>query len=89
MMSNFYCLQCGQKGIPLPRNRGRQREKFHRKRMYCPHCKIDVNHIEVKTSMEAQEFKRNYNKGVYQLEAKESIAFVRKEKERTHGLCLL
>lgn len=88
-MSTFYCLHCGKQGIPIPRNRGHQREKFHRKRMYCPHCKIDVNHIEIKNYSEEQQFKENFNKGVYKLEAQESISFIEKERKRTYDLCLL
>jgi hypothetical protein len=76
-MSTFYCLQCGKQGIPIPRNRGHQREKFHRKRMYCPFCKEEVNMVECKNPMEVFEFKEDFERGIYNEEAKESLAYVR------------
>lgn len=73
----FYCLNCGEEGIPLQRKRGQQREKFHRKKMYCFHCHNTVNHIECKTSEEVEKFKEEFKQGVYENEAKESLDFVR------------
>ena len=79
-MSTFYCLHCGKQGIPIPRNRGHQREKFHRKRMYCPHCKLDVNHLECRNDEDAFNFKIDFEEGKYIQEAKESINFLLKER---------
>ena len=78
----FYCLNCGEEGIPLPRKRGRQRERFHRKKMYCFHCHNTVNHIECKTSEEVEKFKEEFKQGVYEHEAQESMAFVRNSRQR-------
>ena len=78
----FYCLNCGEEGIPLPRKRGRQRERFHRKKMYCFHCHNTVNHIECKTSEEVEKFKEEFKQGVYEHEAQESMAFVRNDRQR-------
>ena len=78
----FYCLNCGEEGIPLPRKRGRQRERFHRKKMYCFHCHNTVNHIECKTSEEIEKFKEEFKQGVYKHEAQESMAFVRNSRQR-------
>lgn len=89
VMSDFYCLQCGNRGIPLPRSKGHRREKFHRKKLYCPHCKTDVNHAEVKNYTEVLEFKENFNKGIYAVEAKESISFIEKERSLKNGISLL
>ena len=69
----FYCLACGSEGLPLQRKQGQKREKFHRKKLYCPHCKNTVNHIECKTMEEVEEFKIEFSKGVYENEAKESL----------------
>lgn len=71
---SFYCLSCGNKGIPLMRKQGFQHEKMHRKKLYCIHCKQEVNHIECKTWDEIEEFKINFRKGVYKDEAKESLS---------------
>ena len=59
---SFYCIQCGNKGIPLARCEARRKEKFHRKKLYCCFCKEEVNHIECKTLEEVQEFKKNFKK---------------------------
>lgn len=72
--SDFYCLQCGQKGIPLRRKPGQQRGKFHRKKLYCYHCKVEINHIEVRNDSEKNEFLENFAKGMYKDEAKESLS---------------
>ena len=73
----FYCIACGLEGIPLSRKLGQQRGKFHRKKLYCPHCKNTVNHIECKTIEEVEIFKEEFAKGVYENEAKESLVISR------------
>ena len=65
-----------------PRKRGKQRERFHRKKMYCFHCHNTVNHIECKTSEEVEKFKEEFKQGVYEHEAQESMAFVRSARQR-------
>lgn len=47
-ISNFYCTKCGNKGIPVPRKAYKIRGKYHLKKLFCPHCKIETNHIEVR-----------------------------------------
>ena len=71
--SRFFCMACGGEGIPLSRKRGQAREKFHRKKLYCPHCRNTVNHIECKTLDEIEVFKEEFKQGVYENEAKESM----------------
>ena len=63
----FYCINCGQAGIPLMRRKSRQRERFHRKVLYCYHCQQDVNHIECKNEADIYVFQENFRKGVYKL----------------------
>lgn len=46
--SEFYCTRCGKKGIPIARKIGKQREAGHLKRLYCPFCREEVNHAEVR-----------------------------------------
>ena len=75
--NKFFCLACGAEGIPLQRKRGQQREKFHRKKLYCPHCKNTVNHIECKTMEEVEIFQTEFKQGVYENEAKESLVVSR------------
>jgi uncharacterized Zn finger protein (UPF0148 family) len=75
-------MNCGRKGIPLMRKSGFQHEIFHRKKLYCPFCKMEVNHVECKTYADVEEFKENFEKGVYRDEAEESISYVRSGRER-------
>lgn len=70
---SFYCLNCGREGIPLGRKKSMQHEKFHRKRLYCPWCKASVNHIEVRSQDELDEFMSEFNEGAFQNEAIESM----------------
>ena len=46
--SDMYCTQCGKKGIPVQRNKGRQREPGHLKKMFCVYCQKEQNMVEVK-----------------------------------------
>lgn len=73
---SFYCINCGNKGIPLMRNQGFKHQGMHRKKLYCVVCKQEVNHIECKTLDEIEEFRINFENGVYKDEAKESLHFV-------------
>lgn len=78
--SRFFCMNCGEEGLPLPRKTGKQRKSFHRKKIYCYHCQNTVNHIECKTDEDVRKFKEDFKNGVYADEAKESLDFVRAEK---------
>ena len=80
ILSEFWCISCGKKGIPVMRNRGRQRQDGHRKKLYCVHCRVVINHIETRTAEEARRFREEFAAGKFAEEAAESIAFV---KERT------
>ena len=63
--------------IPLARKINHAREKFHRKKLYCPWCKVTINHIECRNDEEVQEFLERFQKGEYQDEAKESLVVSR------------
>jgi hypothetical protein len=71
--SEFYCLNCGNKGIPCLRPQGRRRGVFHRKKLYCPTCKATLNHIECKNEYEVHEFKQMFAEGTFQEEAAISL----------------
>lgn len=77
---DFYCLNCGKRNISVMRPRGFLRERRHRKAMYCPHCKLDVNHLECRNDEDAFNFKIDFEEGKYIQEAKESINFLMAEK---------
>ena len=42
----FYCVFCGEKGIPIARNKGAKREPGHLKKLFCLNCKKETNHVE-------------------------------------------
>ena len=48
-VSDFYCTQCGNKGMPIPRKMAKERNSGHLKKLYCIYCKEDVNHIEIRS----------------------------------------
>lgn len=58
----------------MPRKNGRQKEHLHRKKIFCPYCKVTVNHIECKDDEDVAEFKLAFENGEYKEEAMESIA---------------
>ena len=58
------------------RKQGFKHQGMHRKKLYCIHCKQEVNHVECKTYDEVEEFRINFENGVYKDEAEESIRFV-------------
>jgi hypothetical protein len=72
---DFYCVNCGNKGLPLSRKKGFQHGKFHLKKLYCFHCKQELNHIECKNPVEVEEFRKNFEKGVYKDEAEKSLSY--------------
>jgi hypothetical protein len=42
----FYCCICGEKGLPVIRRKGAEREAGHLKKLFCLQCKADTNHCE-------------------------------------------
>lgn len=75
--SEFYCINCGKRGIPLPRLANHKRERFHRKKMYCPNCRQVVNFVECKTPEDVELFKEEFENGAFRKEAEESLSYVR------------
>lgn len=78
----FYCMQCGQESIPLFRPAGKEKEKMHRKRMYCFHCKQEVNHVEIRNDQEKQEFLISFQNGEFAGELVESNQHIMCNKGR-------
>ena len=46
-LSMFICPECG-KQFPLMRNHGQQRERGHKKDIWCPFCKAERTFNEVR-----------------------------------------
>ena len=66
---DFYCLNCGNKAGSCIRPQSHRRERFHRKKLYCPHCRTTLNCIEVKNDTEAFEFREMFEAGEFKQEA--------------------
>lgn len=47
-ISEFYCVICGKKGIPIMRRPGHQREPGHLKKLFCLYCGKQTNHAEIR-----------------------------------------
>lgn len=69
----FWCINCGNPALPLMRPNAKKKEKFHRKKLYCYHCKQTVNCIECKNDIEVEEFKQLFEAGAFKEEAEISI----------------
>lgn len=69
----FYCIKCGKESIPLARRHSHKHKKFHRKKLYCPWCKVEINHIECSSQEDVDAFKENFAAGVYEGEVEESL----------------
>ena len=76
---DFYCLNCGKLSMPLPRKIGRQHNSYHRKKLYCPYCKVVVNHVEIRNDVELFNLKEDFANGQFKDEAAESIELCQKE----------
>ena len=63
-MHSFYCVQCGNKGIPISRVHN-LREKMHLKELWCVHCKEIVNHAECRDDADVRRFKIRFKEGYY------------------------
>ena len=70
---SFYCIRCGRAGLPLLRPKAKIRERFHRKKLYCCHCKCEVNHIECRDDVDVYEFKEAFANGDFEKELEESL----------------
>ena len=79
-ISEFYCTECGNQGIPLARRNGRKRENGHLKILYCCYCKKETNFVEIKpnSSYTKRDFKIEFSKG----------NFVKGNRKMTYKQCL-
>lgn len=73
---SFYCPMCGKKTMELPRSKSAQREVFHRKKLYCPWCKMTLNQIEIKNDEEYFNFKKTFEEGGFKGEVADSLSFI-------------
>lgn len=75
---SFYCINCGEKIMDLPRTTSHQYQKHHRKVLYCPWCQVTCNAVECRNDSEVFEFKEAFAEGEYKEEAKASQEYISK-----------
>ena len=63
--SSFYCLKCGQRGIPVVRPGARLRASGHYKKLWCCHCKEELNHYECLFPQDYEDFKEKFDAGEF------------------------
>ena len=78
--SEFWCINCGKKGIPIMRERSKRRGPGHRKALYCITCKMIINHIETRNEEEARRFREDFDTGKYAEEAVKSVEYAKEHK---------
>lgn len=63
--SKFFCVYCGNEGIPIRRKKGQYRQGGHLKKIYCLHCKKETNHAEVREigGYTEEDFKKEFTLG--------------------------
>lgn len=63
VFSDFYCTECGKKGIPILRKIGQERESGHLKKIFCLYCQKDCNMVEIKpnSSYTLEDFEKEFN----------------------------
>ena len=63
--SEFYCTECGNKGIPIARKAGQHKEPGHLKKLYCLHCQKETNHAEIRPygSYNLEDFEEEFRLG--------------------------
>lgn len=79
VFNEFYCINCGNKGIDLARRKGHQHKAGHRKKLYCIYCKQTCNHYECPNPIDTEKFKIKFKNGDFIEEAKESLKECAKE----------
>lgn len=62
----FYCTKCGNKGLAVWRSKASQRGKGHLKKLYCVHCKEEVNHYECYNLQDEEKFLRKFENGEFE-----------------------
>lgn len=75
----FMCIKCGKLTMTLPRPVGHQYKSWHRKKLYCPNCRVEINCIECKDEEEVFYFKEDFERGLFEEECEESLKYIKGE----------
>ena len=49
IQSCFFCTKCGKERIPISRKKAKMRNELQLKKIWCIHCKEEVNHLEIRS----------------------------------------
>lgn len=79
---DFYCMNCGNKTFPIMRKEGHKHSRGHKKALYCPYCRVEVNCIEVTCLEDKEWFLEEFAAGHFKEEAANSIEYI---KENAKG----
>lgn len=74
---SFYCINCGNKNLDLPRRASHNYGRFHRKKLWCRYCGCELNSIECKNDVDVYDFKIMFEEGMFKNEAEKSLAACR------------
>ena len=75
--SEFYCTKCGNRGIPIARRIGKQREAGHLKKLYCLNCQQEWNFVEMRPfgDYDYNDFLTEFNYGNFNEEGQRKIPY--------------
>ena len=87
--SDFYCTSCGKKGIPILRQKGKERNAGHLKKIYCIYCQREVNHVECKpfSHYDFSDFDFEYTHGNFDIDGNRRLEYgIFKDKLMKEGI---
>lgn len=75
-LSDFYCTQCGNKGIPILRTK-KEREPGHLKKLFCLYCQKETNMVEIKQNGKytLEDFLKEYQNGNFDSEGLRKVPY--------------
>ena len=75
--SEFYCTTCGNRGIPVQRRIGAEREAGHLKNLFCLKCGKECNHVECKpyTKYTYEDFMLEFTNGNFDENGKRIMTY--------------
>ena len=75
--SDFYCVYCGKKGIPVVRQGNSQREKGHLKKLFCLYCGKETNHVEIRHfgNYTVEDFYQEFNSKNFDAEGNRKMEY--------------
>lgn len=76
--NEFYCVICGNRGIPVVRRKGAEREAGHLKKLFCLTCQKETNFCEIHpyaTKYTIDDFWLEYENGNFTSEGIRAMPF--------------